>query len=114
MDRYKNPLLFCKLLRTRYPPLQTITRPLPSATYHTTPHRMADTSKQIDEGQEKWSQGVDLISTSDVNDYIKYKTLEYGHYKLLNDDLQEQYKEDFTDFIEAIFKAYNPNIICNL
>ena len=75
---------------------------------------MADTSKQIDKGQEKQSQGVDLMSISDVNNYIKYKTLEYGHYKLLNDNLQKQYKEDFTDFTKAIFKAYNPNAIHNL
>jgi hypothetical protein len=54
------------------------------------------------------------MSISDVNDYIKYKILEYGHYKLLNDDLWEQYKEDFVDFMEAIFKACNFNAICNL
>ena len=54
-------------------------------------HSMADISKQIDEGQEKWSQGVDLTSINDVNDYIKFKVLKYGHYKLINDDLWEQY-----------------------
>ena len=75
---------------------------------------MADISKQIDEGQEKWSQGVDLMSTTDVNDYIQFKLLEYGHYKLLNDDLWEQYKEDFADFTEAIFKTCNLAAICNL
>ena len=75
---------------------------------------MADTSKQIDEGQEKWRQGVDLTSITDINNYIKYKILEYGYFKLMNDDLWEQYKEDFMDFIKAIFKAYNPNTICNL
>ena len=75
---------------------------------------MADISKQINEGREKWSQGVNLTSTTDVNDYIQFKLLEYGHYKLLNDDLWEQYKEDFADFTEAIFKACNPNAICNL
>jgi len=66
---------------------------------------MADISEQIDEGQEKWSQGVDLESISDVNNYIKFKTLEYGYFKLENDDLWEQYREDFTDFTEAIFRA---------
>jgi hypothetical protein len=66
---------------------------------------MADISKQINEGQKKWSQGVDLTSTNDVNDYIKFKVFEYGHYKLTNDDLWEQYKEDFADFTEAIFKT---------
>ena len=47
------------------------------------------------------------MSTDGVNNYINFKILKYGHYKLLNNDLQEQYKEDFADFTEAIFKAYN-------
>ena len=75
---------------------------------------MADISKQIDEGQEKWSQGVNITSITDVNNYIQFKIFEYGHYKLLNDDLWEQYKEDFIDFTEAIFKACNPTTIYNL
>jgi hypothetical protein len=50
---------------------------------------MADISKQIDEGQKKWSQGVDLMFIDGVNDYINFKILEYGHYKLLNNDLWE-------------------------
>jgi len=54
------------------------------------------------------------MSIDDVNDYINFKILEYGHYKLLNDDLWEQYKEDFADFMEAILKACNPTAICNL
>ena len=54
------------------------------------------------------------MSTDDVNDYINFKILKYGHYKLLNDNLQEQYKEDFVDFTEAILKAYNPTAIRNL
>ena len=45
------------------------------------------------------------MSISDVNDYIKFKIFKYGHYKLLNDDLWEQYKEDFADFTETVFKA---------
>jgi hypothetical protein len=55
--------------------------------YYTTLHSMADISKQINKSQEKWSQGVDFIFISDVNNYIKYKILKYGHYKLLNDNL---------------------------
>ena len=50
---------------------------------------MADISKQVSEGQKKWSQGVDLTSIDDVNDYVKFKVLEYGHYKLINNDLWE-------------------------
>ena len=45
------------------------------------------------------------MSIPDVNNYIKFKLLEYEYYKLMNDDLQEQYKEDFADFTEATFKA---------
>jgi len=66
---------------------------------------MADISKQVSEGQKKWSQGVDLTSTNDVNDYIKFKVIEYGHYNFINDDMWEQYQEDFADFTEAIFKT---------
>ena len=49
-----------------------------------------------------------------VNDYINFKILKYGYFKLMDDNLQEQYQEDFIDFIEAIFKAYNPITIYNL
>ena len=75
---------------------------------------MADISKQVDEGQEKWRQGVDLTSISDVNNYIKFKVLEYEYFKLMNVDLWEQYQEDFADFMEAILKACNPTAIHNL
>ena len=54
------------------------------------------------------------MSINNINDYIQFKILEYGHYKLLNNNLQEQYKEDFINFIEAIFKAYNFIVIYNL
>ena len=54
------------------------------------------------------------MSTDDVNNYINFKILKYEYYKLLNNNLQEQYKEDFADFTEAILKAYNPTTIHNL
>ena len=54
------------------------------------------------------------MSITDVNNYIKYKILKYRYFKLINNDLQEQYKEDFTDFTEDILKAYNPTTIYNL
>ena len=66
---------------------------------------MADIRRQIDDGQKKQRQGPDLTSANDVNDYVKFKTLKYAYYKFINDDLWEQYKEDFTDFTEAIFKT---------
>ena len=54
------------------------------------------------------------MSITDVNNYIKFKVLEYEYFKLMNDSLWEQYQDDFTDFTEAIFKAYNPTTIRNL
>ena len=54
------------------------------------------------------------MSITDVNNYIKFKILKYGHYKLLNDDIQEQYKEDFADFTEDTFKACSIIPIRNL
>ena len=77
-------------------------------------YNMADISKQIDKGQEKWSQGVDLMSITDVNNYIKFKILKYGYFKLINNDLWEQYKKDFAGFMEATFKACSIIPIYNL
>ena len=54
------------------------------------------------------------MSIDGVNNYINFKILKYGYYKLLNNNLQKQYKEDFADFTEAILKACNPNAIRNL
>jgi len=47
------------------------------------------------------------MSINDVNNYIKFKVFKYGYYKLIN-------KEDFADFTEAIFKAYDLIAIYNL
>ena len=47
------------------------------------------------------------MSINGVNNYINFKILKYGYFKLLNNNLWKQYKEDFADFIEAIFKACN-------
>ena len=54
------------------------------------------------------------MSITNVNNYIKSKILKYRYFKLINNDLQKQYKEDFADFTEAIFKACNPTTIYNL
>jgi hypothetical protein len=54
------------------------------------------------------------MSMDNINDYIKFKILEYKHFKFINDDLWEQYKKDFADFIKVIFKTYNLINIYNL
>ena len=54
------------------------------------------------------------MSTNGVNNYINFKILKYRHYKLLNNDLWKQYKEDFADFTETTFKACSLITIRNL
>ena len=48
---------------------------------------MADLDKQIDEGQEKQRKGPDLTSITNTRNYIKFKTLKYKYFKLINNDL---------------------------
>ena len=48
---------------------------------------MADLRKQVNKGQEKWRQGVNLTSIPNVNNYIKFKVLKYEYFKLINVDL---------------------------
>ena len=54
------------------------------------------------------------MSINDVNDYIKFKVIEYRYYNFLNDDMWEQYQKDFADFIEATFKACDCIALYNL
>ena len=54
------------------------------------------------------------MSITNINNYIKFKVLKYKYYKLINNNLQEQYKEDFVNFTEATFKAYSIIPIYNL
>ena len=54
------------------------------------------------------------MSTNDVNNYIEFKILKYRYYNFRNNDMWEQYKEDFIDFIEAIFKACKLIVTYNL
>ena len=54
------------------------------------------------------------MSIDNINNYIKFKILKYGHYNFINNNLWEQYQEDFTDFTEAIFKACKLTVTYNL
>ena len=61
----------------------------PSTCYILPYTSMADIRKQVDEGQDKWRQGVDLMFIPDVNNYIKFKTFEYRYFKFMNINLWE-------------------------
>ncbi len=75
---------------------------------------MATIEQQINDGLLKWGQGVDPTDIASANKYIKFKLLEYEHYKIKDSELWEQFKEDFTGFDEEILKACHQIPICNL
>ena len=54
------------------------------------------------------------MSINNINNYIKFKVIEYGYYNFTNNNIWEQYKKDFVDFIETTFKACNFIAIYNL
>jgi hypothetical protein len=59
-------------------------------------------SPHSDNGQE-----LDLTDPESVAEYIKAKQAKYEECDLMDSDLWEQFKEDFTDFTEQIFKDYD-------
>ena len=50
-------------------------------------YSISDISKQVSKGQKKWKQGVNFMSTDNVNNYIYFKILEYRHFELINNNL---------------------------
>jgi hypothetical protein len=65
---------------------------------------MTITKQQIKDGQQKWGQGVDPTDTDSVIEYIDYKVLEYEYYDFIDNDLWDQFKEDFVGFTEDTLK----------
>jgi hypothetical protein len=68
---------------------------------------MANLSGQPSSSHSDNGQELDLTDPQSVAEYIKTKQAEYEEYDLMDSDLWEQFKEDFTDFTEQIFKDYN-------
>ena len=62
-----------------------------------------DIRVQVNIGQKKQGKGINLQSNKttieDINEFIKFKILEYEAYNFKDDKLQEVYKEDFNNFI---------------
>ena len=48
---------------------------------------MADIGEQVDIGQEKWSKGVSLTDLKDINEYLKFKLIEYKYLNFKDNDL---------------------------
>jgi hypothetical protein len=72
---------------------------------------MADIRAQVEEGQKKWARGINMQSNdtniTDIDDFVKFKTLEYEDANLKDDELWGLYQDDFKDFIVEIFKNCN-------
>ena len=64
---------------------------------------MLNIKVQVNTGQKKQDKSIDLQSdkttTEDINEFIKFKILEYEAYDFKNNKLWEVYKEDFNNFI---------------
>jgi len=52
---------------------------------------MSDIRAQVNAGQEKWPKGINLQSnkttTKDINEFVKFKILEYKAYDLKDNKL---------------------------
>ena len=88
------------------------------STLTTTELTMADIRTQVEAGQERWGRGIDVQSdkttTTDIDDFIKFKALEYEDADLKDDDMWEVYKDDFKDFTVEIFRNCNQILIRKL
>ena len=72
---------------------------------------MSTIKQQVSNRQTKWNQGVNSTDITSVNKYIKFKLMEYEYYDAKDDDLWEQFKEDFTSFNKEVLKAcHQPTI----
>ena len=64
---------------------------------------MSDIKAKVNEGQDRWSEGINVqsddINKKEIKEFIEFKFLKYEVYKLKDDDLWETYCEDFSTFI---------------
>jgi len=52
---------------------------------------MVDIRAQVNEGQDRWSEGINIqsdnVDKKEIKDFIEFKLLEYEIYKLKDDNL---------------------------
>jgi hypothetical protein len=79
---------------------------------------MTTIEEQIKEGQKRWSEGINTqsegVGKEEINEFVKFKLLEYGDCRLVDDDLWEVYQDDFKTFTTQTFKECNQISIRNL
>ena len=76
---------------------------------------MTTIKQQVKDGNRKWRQGVDPTDTASANEYIKFKLMEYEYFKRIkDDDLWEQFKDDFTGFTKETLEACHQALIRDL
>ncbi len=72
---------------------------------------MLDIRAQVNKGQDRWSEGINVqsddINKKKIKEFIEFKLFEYEAYKLKDNDLWETYYEDFSTFIVQTFKDCN-------
>ena len=68
-----------------------------------------DPALVIRNGRAQWAESINIkdAKATEINDYITYKTIEYGKYKLSDDDLWGAFQDDFKGFTTRTFEAAN-------
>ena len=96
---------------------RTQTQPDKNLNYHTITD-MADIRRQIDEGQKRWPSGINAqsegVDINEINDFVKFKPLEYDDYNFKDEDLWEAYRDDFKTFTLQTFRNCNQSHIRKL
>ena len=76
---------------------------------------MSTIKEQVTIGNTKWKQGVDPTDTASADEYIKFKLIEYKYFeRIKDDDLWEQFKDDFTGFTKETLEACHRALIRDL
>ena len=70
---------------------------------------MTDDRALLKKGYKKWPQGRinpqdDSLTSADVSDYVRFKTIEYRTADLQDDNLWEAFNDDFSGFTVEAFK----------
>jgi hypothetical protein len=72
---------------------------------------MADITETVKNGDKRWPGGLDLTTTTpsqdEVTEYIEYRCASYAYFDLQDEDLWDQYKDDFAGVTTEVLNLAN-------
>lgn len=71
-------------------------------------------ARSLKESRKKWKDGVDIQDKNAVYEYMDHKLTEYEHDGFTDQDMWEQFRDDFTGFTEEHFKVGGPTMLRKL